>query len=119
MTKKMRVSHLFCRRIIIPIPSWGLLPVSLAIIIGLIGRPMLVTNIISVSCATVSIILVIVARRQVRALKHDVHEALHNINADDDDDEDDDTPVPYPTDEHITLKKMNVNGTASARVSEH
>jgi hypothetical protein len=116
MTKKMRTSHLFCRRIIIPIPTWGVFVVSAAAVIAYLAGPMLVTNIVSVVCVAISIILVTIARRQVNALRHDVHEALHNIG---NDDEDDDEDQPYPVTEKVTLKKMKVNGTTSARVSEH
>src|SRR5215475_10427990 len=114
MTKKQRTASLFHRRIIITLPPWSLLVLVPTIFIGMIGHPMLVTNIVSFVLVSVSLILVIVARRQVRALKHDVHEALNNIN-DEDDIEDEYADIT----EKVTLKKMKVNGTKSARVSEH
>jgi len=118
MTKKQRTASLFHRRIIITLPPWSLLVLVPTIFIGMIGHPMLVTNIVSFVLVSVSLILVIVARRQVRALKHDVHEALNNINAEDDDEDDIEDEYADIT-EKVTLKKMKVNGTKSARVSEH
>jgi hypothetical protein len=89
-----------------------------AIGFGLLTKPMLATNIVSFVLVVASLICVWVSRRIVRGLRHDVHEALNNINNDDDelilklDEYDPDEAEPKT----IQLKK--VNGQRSTRVSE-
>lgn len=85
-----------------------------AIGIALVSQPMLVTNVVSIIITTMALILILVCRRQVRALRYDVHEALNNIGNDELELGEFDTIDNSP--ETIRLKK--VNGKRSARVSE-
>jgi hypothetical protein len=115
MTAKMRKASIFKYRLVITIPPWGVLAMAGAIGIALVSQPMLVTNVVSIIITTVALILIYVARRQVRALRYDVHEALNNIG-NDDLELDDTFETIDNTPETIRLKR--VNGKRSARVSE-
>jgi hypothetical protein len=86
-----------------------------AVVFGLLAKPLLLTNIISVVCVALALVLVTAARRSVKALRFDVHEALNNIGNDELElGEYEDAPP-----ETIRLKKMdNTNGHRSSRVSE-
>jgi hypothetical protein len=113
MTTRLRKSTLFRYRIIVTMPPWSVFLLAGAIALGLMARPMLLVTIISIITTALSLILVTVARRQVTALRYDVHEALNNIGNDDLVLEDFD---PDPEPERIVLKRMN--GKRSSRVSE-
>lgn len=115
MTAKQRKSTLFHYRIVITVPPWGVLPVAGAVGIALLARPMFVTNVISIVLVMVGLILVIKARAIVKALRHDVHEVLHNIG--NDDAPPDDFPV-EDGEEIIRLKRIN-NTNGNSRVSGH
>jgi hypothetical protein len=85
-----------------------------AVAIALVTQPMLVTNIISVAVAGTCVVLLVVARRNVKALRFEVHEALNNIGNEDLELEDYE-----PKPETIRLKKMDhTNGRKSSRISE-
>jgi hypothetical protein len=119
MTSRERRSSLFRRRIVIAVPEWSVFAVAGAIGIGLFNKPMLVANMLAFILCVLSVVCVWVARRQVRALRYDIHEALNNIN------------YPYaeveeeigakPTLEDYEPEKFHlkrVNGKSSSRVSE-
>lgn len=114
MTAKMRKASIFKYRLVITMPPWGVLVMAGAIGIALVSQPMLVTNVVSIIITTMALILILVCRRQVRALRYDVHEALNNIGNDELELGEFDTIDNSP--ETIRLKK--VNGKRSARVSE-
>jgi hypothetical protein len=117
MTAKMRRSTLFRYRIVITVPPWSVIVMASAIGFGLLTKPILATNIVSFVLVVASFICVWMSRRIVRGLRHDVHEALNNINNDDSGlilktDEYD------PEDEPKTFRLKKVNDQRSARVSE-
>ena len=114
LTTKMRKSTMFRYRLIITMPPWAVLIIGAAITIGMVAEPMVLTNIVSVAAAAISVVLAFVARRTVKALRFDVHEALNNIGNDDLELADYEAPP-----ETIRLKKMDhTNGHKSSRVSE-
>jgi hypothetical protein len=113
MTTKQRKATLFRYRIVITVPPWGVLPVASAVGIALLARPMFVTNVISIVLVILGLILVIKASAIVKALRHDVHEVLHNIG--NEDAPADDFPV-EDGEEIIRLKRIN-NSNGNARVS--
>jgi len=86
-----------------------------AIGVALVIQPMLVTNVVSLVITTVALILIYVAKRQVRALRYDVHEALNNIGNDDLELSDTFEPIDNKPE---TIRLKRVNGKRSARVSE-
>ena len=114
MTAKQRKSTLFRYRIVVTMPPWGVLVMAGATGFVFLTRPMFATNVISIVLVVVGLILVIRSRAMVKALRHDVHEALNDIGNDElvlgSD---------YPADEQtetIRLKRINnING--SSRVS--
>jgi hypothetical protein len=112
-----RKSDLFRRRIVIAVPDWSVFVVAGAVGFGLLDKPLLVTNIICLVTTVVALVTVWLARRQLRALRYEVHEALNNINTADDELIQE---VSEPPAEPITLKKIDnrVNGKRSTRVSE-
>lgn len=87
-----------------------------AVGIALVTKPLLVTNVISLIITALALVLILVSRRQVRALRWDVHEALNNIGNEDLELEDFDPETVDNRPETIRLKK--VNGRTSTRVSE-
>jgi hypothetical protein len=90
------------------------LVVAGAVTIGLVKEPMLVTNIVSCVVTFTSLVFVMVARRIVKALRFEVHEALNNIG-----NEELVLEEYEPKPETIRLKKMGrANGSRSSRVSE-
>lgn len=113
MSIRMRKATLFHRRIIVTVPPWAIWLIAAATFLSGLARPIVLVTIISIITTVLSLGLVIIARRQVRALRHDVYEALHNIGNDDLELEDYD---PEPPAEKIILKRMN--GHRSSRVSE-
>src|SRR4029077_12931884 len=114
MTAKQRKSTLFRYRIVITMPPWGVLVMAGSAGFVFLTRPLFVTNVISIVLVVVGLILVIRSRAMVKALRHDVHEALNDIGNDElvlgSD---------YPADEQtetIRLKRIN-NTNGSSRVS--
>jgi hypothetical protein len=86
-----------------------------AIAIALLAKPLLMTNIIALIVTAVALLLIKVARREVKTLRYEVHEALNNIGNEDLELKDYDVIDNRP-DATIRLKK--VNGNSSTRVSE-
>jgi len=88
-----------------------------AIGIALLAKPLLMTNIIALIITAVALLLIKVSRREVKMLRHEVHEALNNIGNEDlilngySDD-----VIDNRYDANIKLKR--VNGNSSSRVSE-
>jgi hypothetical protein len=109
-----RRASIFKYKIVITLPPWGVLVMAGAIGIALLSGPMLVTNIVAITTTVVALTLVYVARKQVGALRHDVHEALNNINNDNLETLHEVPPVDGP--EPIRLKR--VNNYPNSRVSE-
>lgn len=114
LSAKVRKTTLFHYRIVITLPPWGVLVMAGAVGVGLVSQPMLVTNIVSVAATGIAVVFCVVARRIVKALRFEVHEALNNIGSDELELTDYE-----PKPETIRLKKMgHTNGSRSSRVSE-
>lgn len=116
MTTKERRSTLFRYRIVITIPPWTVFVMAGAIGFALLRTPQLVTSIVSFCLTVAAVLCVWIARKQVRALRYDVHGALNDINSVSDDDEELTHKLEDYDPETFHLKK--VNGKRSSRVSE-
>lgn len=112
--RQLRRASIFKYRLVITMPPWAVFVMAGAIGLALLTKPLLVTNVVSIIIVIMALILIYVSRRQVRALRYEVHEALNNIGNEDLELDDFDPIDNRP--ETIRLKK--VNGRNSSRVSE-
>jgi hypothetical protein len=112
-TAKQRKATLFRYRLVITMPPWAVLVMGGAIGLAFLRTPEIATNAISFALVFASLVCVVISRRHVNALRHDIHEALNNIGNDSDEIEHE--LVDYEP-EAFQLKR--VNGKRSARVSE-
>jgi hypothetical protein len=99
LPRKRKTADIFAKRIIITIPRNGVIVLALALALSVTRASLgYWLNVVSLAITLAALTVVLVARRQVRELRYEMHSALNNIEND---------PNPEPEPERVSFKRIN------------
>src|SRR5215831_10270898 len=81
--RKSKIPDLFQRKLVITLPRWSPLVLAGGVIVGMLDRLTVLTDVISVLAATAAVLCAVKCQRQLIHLRRQVHSTLHNIDNDD------------------------------------